>query len=197
MNNLIFTDIDGVVLSWDTHFHEYMQSHGHKKAHDEPSYWQETYYPGLSETEARKMVYHFNTSAWMLGCPPYKDARSGIARLVENGYRFIGVTAMGTDQFSLEARKINLNRLFGHDAFQDVIATDMYDPNSKRSFLSKYKDNGYFWIEDKPSNAELGSELGFDTLLMEHGYNENYVPKNKMRGVKSWADICDIILGSD
>jgi FMN phosphatase YigB (HAD superfamily) len=197
MSKIIFTDIDGVVLTWDTPFHTYMQSHGHQKVNCEPVYWKQSYYPHLSNEEVIKMVYHFNTSAWMLGLPAYKDAEKGVARLVAEGYKFVGVTAMGVDPHALDARVINLERMFGEDVFIDIIATDMYDPDSKRSFLSTHRDKGHYWIEDKPFNAELGSELGFDTLLIEHDYNKDYVPTNNMRSVKSWAAICDIILGSN
>lgn len=194
MEKLILTDVDGVLVAWDTHFHTYMRSRGHEKAHNRHSYWQETYYPHMSEDKAREMVYHFNTSSWMIDVPAYKDARTGVARFVDNGYKFIAVTAMGLDPYALEVRKINLERLFGRNVFADVIATDMYDPDSKRESLSDFKDTGLPWIEDKPSNAELGAELGLNSFLLEHGYNKDYKPVGNVKCVSSWADICDVIL---
>lgn len=195
-NKLIITDVDGVILDWGAHFHAYMQSHGHQKAHDNPSYWQETYYPHLSDIEAKKMVYHFNTSAWMMGLPPLRDARSGVGRLVEHGYQFIAITAMGTDRFSLLARNYNLENLFGKDVFVDVIGTDMYDHNSKRAELRGYE--GHYWIEDRVENAILGTEMGLDTILMDHAYNADFgESEHGIKRVSCWANICDFILDTD
>jgi len=193
MEKLIVTDVDGVLLDWENHFHDYMHSQGHERAYGQPSYWQELHYPELSKVEARKMVYHFNTSAWIMGIPAFRDARSGVARLVEGGYKFVAITAMGNDSYSHMARKFNLEQMFGSDVFVDVICTDMYDPNGKRAALAKYVRNGRLWIEDKPSNAELGAECGYRSVLMLHPHNEEHVSDN-VEQVNSWADICEIAL---
>lgn len=195
MEKLILTDVDGVLLSWEDHFHAYMKSHGHQRAYDgSSSYWKESEY-NLSQDEARKMVYHFNTSAWMLDLPTFKDSRSGVARLVDEGYRFHAITAMGVDPYAREARKINLERVFGYNVFSELTVTDMYDPDSKREVLDQYRDSGLFWIEDKPENAELGAELGLRSILLDHPHNSDYQPQNKIPRVSSWSDICDLILG--
>ena len=195
MDNIILTDMDGVTLDWETPFHKYMQSRGHIKAHERPSYWQETYYPDLSEERAREMVYHFNTSAWMMDLPAFRDARGGVARLVDEGYMFTGLTAMGTDPYSLLARNYNVDAVFGKQAFNDVIATDMYDPDSKRAELTRLFKPGRFWIEDKPANAVLGREIGYETLLITHPHNEEFdCEANDIKRVNSWSDICEVIL---
>ena len=198
MADLIVTDVDGVLLDWENHFHNYMLSQGHRRAYDaEPSYWQEQHYPDLSKIEARKMVYHYNTSAWMLGIPSFRDARSGVARLYEEGYKFVAITAMGTDPFSRDARMINLEREFGYGVFEDVICTDMYDPDSKRDALAKYGGYGRYWIEDKPANAVLGTEYGYKSVLMSHLHNEEFdESEHGIKRVSGWSDICDLILGN-
>lgn len=199
-DRLILTDVDGVLLHWEEHFHAYMKSQGHQRAYGverTSSYWKEREYPDLSQTEARKAVYQYNTSAWMLGLPPYKDARQGVARLSDAGYRFVAITAMGLDPYAKQAREINLERMFGYDVFEDVITTDMYDPDSKREWLEHYHKPGRIWLEDKPSNAEMGAEMGLRTFLMLHPHNENYEPINKIESVSSWVQLCDIILDTD
>jgi phosphoglycolate phosphatase-like HAD superfamily hydrolase len=197
LEKLIVTDVDGVLLNWEEHFHEYMRSHGHQKAHDNPSYWQETYYPHLSEVRAREMVYHFNTSAWMMGLPALHDARSGVARLVEAGYEFVAVTAMGEDPFSLLARTYNLDQLFGAGVFREVIATNMYDPDSKVSTLNRWADQNIPWIEDKPTNATLGARMGYNTFIMNHLYNAEFDEGDDIKRVNSWTDICEVILSKN
>lgn len=193
---LIISDVDGCLLNWEDHFHNYMHSHGHKKAHKNPSYWQETYYPHLSQDRAREMVYHFNTSAWMLEIPPLRDARTGVAQLVDAGYRFVAVTAMGLDPYAKQVREINLERTFGYDTFIDVIVTDMYDPDSKRKSLESLREQygSVPWIEDKPSNAQLGQELGYETYLVNHDYNQDFDAGSEIQRVNSWVEICKFIL---
>lgn len=190
---LILSDVDGCLLDWEPHFHNYMRSQGHERAYGIDSYWQELLYPKLSQDEARKLVYNFNTSAWMIRVPALRDARSGVARLVEHGYQFHVVSAMGIDPYARMARMINLEQLFGFDAISELTVTDMHDPDSKRETLSQYRDTGLPWIEDKPSNAALGAELGLRTFLMDHSYNQEFNADNVER-VSSWADICGLIL---
>jgi len=193
---LIITDCDGVLLNWEDHFHAYMQSNGHERAYDDSnSYWKEAEYSHLSQDEARKMIYHFNTSSWMIDVPPLRDARVGVAQLVDAGYRFIAITAMGLDPYARQVREINLERTFGYNTFEDVIVTDMYDPNSKRAALLRWGVMGRVWIEDKPSNAVLGSTMGYNTYLMSHRYNEEFdEDEHGIERVNSWADICTNVL---
>lgn len=197
MEKLIVTDADGVLLDWENHFHAYMRSHGHERAYGNNTYWQEMNYPTLSKDEARKMVYHFNTSAWIVDMPAFRDSRSGVASLVEAGYKFVAITAMGDDPYSKQVREINLERMFGYDVFEDVICTDMYDPNSKVEALTKFGGFNHPWIEDKPSNAELGANMGYRSFLMLHKHNEDYEPVGNIESVSSWGQLCDIILDTD
>jgi len=197
MEKLIITDVDGVLLDWETHFHAYMHSQGHTRTYDsEASYWKEDDYRHLGKDQSGKMVYHFNTSAWMLSIPHLRDAQSGVRRLVENGYQFIAVTAMGIDPHAKLAREINLERMFGQGVFREVFATSMSDPNSKVEILKQWRDRGLPWIEDKPSNAEIGATLGYDTFLVDHTYNQDFDTGKYIQRVNSWSDICNSILPS-
>lgn len=194
VDNLILSDVDGVCLSWEEHFHKWMQSRGHKRARGEDSYMQEHQYPHLSVDKAREMVYYFNTSVWLLNLPAFRDARSGIAKLAEHGYKFHFITAMGTDEYALEARRINLQNVFGADVIHDLTATSMYEPDSKLKPLSQYKDSGLYWIEDHPDNCELGIRLGLNGILMDHTHNRNYT--GSALRVDDWSQICNHILSN-
>lgn len=194
MEKLILTDADSVLLNWEDHFHAWMHSQGHERVQNMNSYWQESHYPGLSQDEARKQVFYFNTSAWLLTMPPYLDAVSGVQRLVDNGFKFHVITAMGLDEAARQARIINLNNLFGKDTFVEVTVTDMYDHTSKEPTLSKYKDSGLYWIEDRADNANLGAKLGLKSLLMNHMHNENEELHPAVKRVDDWAAICSTIL---
>ena len=63
----------------------------------------------------------------------------------------------------------------------------------KDEALEEYRDSGCFWIEDKVENAELGVELGLETILIEHGHNEDYENEN-IQKVTHWKEIYDLIV---
>jgi FMN phosphatase YigB (HAD superfamily) len=197
IEKLILTDVDGVVLDWEKHFHEYMHSHGHWRDPEVPErYWKELDYPRISEEEARQMVLHYNTSAWMMDVPPFRDALSGVARLRENGFQLHAITAMGNDPYSYKAREYNLKNLFGRGVFH-LTCTDMNNPDSKRPMLESYENTGLPWIEDKPFNANMGAELGLNTFLIDHPHNAEAVLHDSVKRVNSWAEICDALVGAN
>jgi FMN phosphatase YigB (HAD superfamily) len=191
---LILSDVDGILLDWTTHFHKYMSNLGYEKRPGPLTYRQEANYPQLKDYKVREIISYFNSSAWLLGLKPYMDARSGVARLLEHGYKFHAITAMGNeDDWALKARKINLAQVFGQDAFVEVTATSMYDVDSKREALSEYKDTGLPWIEDNWENYKLGVELGLNAILMNHPHNNQQNYKNTQR-VNNWSEICNLLL---
>jgi hypothetical protein len=51
------------------------------------------------------------------------------------------------------------------------------------------------WIEDKVENANLGAELGLETLLMEHGHNMNRDLHEDVTVVKDWKGIYEYLNG--
>jgi hypothetical protein len=48
------------------------------------------------------------------------------------------------------------------------------------------------WIEDKVENAELGLDMGLDSILIEHGFNmdHEYIPT-----MKNWKEVYDYVAG--
>ena len=78
-DKIILTDCDGVMLSWEDQFHNWMNFRGHNRI-DSSSYWLEHHYVGMSEDEAKRAVEEYNGSSWMLGLPPMRDRRdAGLA----------------------------------------------------------------------------------------------------------------------
>ncbi len=64
--------------------------------------------------------------------------------------------------------------------------------DDKDEALEPYRDSGYIWVEDKVKNAELGVELGLDSILMEHSFNMNH---ETIKLAKNWKDIYEYITG--
>ena len=54
---------------------------------------------------------------------------------------------------------------------------------AKEDALEKYRDTGYYWIEDKFENAVAGQNVGMRPILIEHGWNMNEVVPNGMKKV--------------
>jgi len=62
----------------------------------------------------------------------------------------------------------------------------------KDEALEQYRDSGCFWIEDKAENAELGIELGLESILVDHTFNQECT----VQRAKSWKEIYGIITGN-
>ena len=98
MNKTILTDCDGVLLDWENSFHEWMYDNGYKKV-VEGVYEMEVAY-GIAKADCKKLVKQFNQSAWMCCLPALRDARSGVAKLVEAGYKFTCITSLSLDPYA-------------------------------------------------------------------------------------------------
>lgn len=64
----------------------------------------------------------------------------------------------------------------------------------KDEALEQYRGTDCYWIEDKPENADLGIELGLDSILMGHDFNANY--SGSAKRVTTWKEIYEIITGN-
>ena len=185
----ILTDCDGVLLDWETPFHEWMLKKGYSKIKHGIYNLAEAY--GIPKDQKHDVVREFNESAWMCCLPVLRDADTGVARLFAAGYRFDVITSLSLDPYAKELRRINLDRTIGGDAFDELICLDT--GADKDDALDKYEP-GYWWIEDKPENAEAGYRAGLKCLLLEHGHNmHHYHPDITL--VKNWKEIYQVITG--
>lgn len=187
---IILTDCDGVLLDWETAFNDWMASKGHKKVVNGVYNMDVAY--GLEHSVCKQMIREFNESAWMGFLPALRDARSGVARLVENGYQFVCITSLSLDEKAKMLRVSNLKNVFGKNVFIDVVCLDT--GADKDEELVKYTDSGLWWLEDKPENAECGLKYGLKPILIKHEHNESHEQAG-IEYVTDWKEICDIILG--
>lgn len=188
---IILTDADGVLLDWEFAFDVWMKQHGFNKV-DALKYNVGTRY-GIETDQGKKLIRIFNESAHMGFLPPLRDAMFYVKRLhEEHGYIFHCITSLSKDENAQELRRMNLRKLFGETAFEKFIFLDT--GADKDEVLEQYRDTGYYWIEDKIVNAQVGHDLGLKSLLVEHGHNmDNPTPFPK---VKNWKEIYNIIVGS-
>ena len=186
---IILTDIDGVVLNWAYAFHVWMSEQGQviKKEHCYDI--SETY--GLSYPEGKFLVRMFNESSSMGFLPPLRDAMHYMKKLhEEHGYVFHAITSQSNQLNAQKLRIMNLEKLFGETLFEKFIILGCGD--DKDEALEPYRGSGYIWVEDKVKNAELGVELGLDSILMEHSFNMHH---ETIKLAKNWKDIYEYITG--
>jgi len=193
MNNIILTDCDGVLLNWEASFTTWMAQKGYNKIDADEYDVAKSY--GLSKAESKPLVRQFNESAWMGYLPALRDARSGVAKLVEAGYEFVCITSLSLDENAKKARVKNLQAIFGEDVFkmENVVCLDT--GADKDEALAEYAGLGLWWIEDKTENAKLGVAMGLNTILVNHGHNQDCDNTNIKR-VANWAEIVSIVTNS-
>ena len=95
MNKVILTDCDGVLLDWETQFKDWMHQQGYDLV--DPTAYNMSVAYNVPKEESKRLVKIFNESAWMGFLPALRDARSGVAKLVEAGYQFIVITSLSLD----------------------------------------------------------------------------------------------------
>ena len=189
---IILTDCDGVTFNWEDHFHNWMEARGYNKVKNDIYHINEQY--DMSRKESKRLVEEFNNSAWIGWCPALRDARSGIARLTEQGYKFVCVTSLSLDPYAKELRWHNLRTLFGTKPFADLVCLDT--GADKDAALEPYRDSGLWWIEDKPENAILGADLGLKSILIDHSYNRD-CNDDRLTRVKTWSELVELVLTNE
>lgn len=188
MKKIIATDCDGVLLQWEPAFDEWMQLNGfEKKASDHyqmhMNYW-------MSEGEMDVLIKVFNESAYMRYLKPMEGAVENIKKIAELGYKFHVITSQSLDPMANRAREENLKDLFG-DVFEKI---ECLDTGADKSLALNNLSFGTIWIEDKPSNAELGVDYGLVSLLLDLPHNSYYNTDNtSVQRVKDWAEIYNVI----
>lgn len=191
MNKIILTDADGVLLDWEYAFDVWMRTHGFNKVDGGNLKYNIGTRYGIDPEQGRKLIKIFNESASIGFLPALRDSMYYVKRLhEEHGYVFHCITSLSKDQSAQELRKMNLKKLFGETAFEKFIFLDT--GADKDEALEPYRGAGLWWIEDKIVNAQVGKELGLNSLLLEHGHNMNFVDPAIPR-VKNWKQIYEII----
>ena len=142
------------------------------------------------------LVKQFNESAAIGFLPALRDAMYYVKRLhEEHGYVFRCITSLSLDKNAYKLRKMNLEKLFGETAFEELVCLDT--GADKDDALEQYRDSGLYWIEDKLSNAQLGLDLGLNAILIEHGFNMNDDIPEGMKKVVNWKEVYEHIVNNE
>ena len=95
------------------------------------------------------------------------------------------------DPKARELRIENLEKVFGKGVFEVVTCLDC--GADKDDALEEYRDSDLYWIEDKPANADLGVDMGLDSILLAHGHNVSY--NGNATRVINWREVYETITG--
>lgn len=189
-DKLILCDCDGVLVDWMYGFTKWMKQHGYEIQVEGEYDIAKTF--GITKAEGKRLSRHFNESAAMGWLPSLRDAVKYVRKLhEEHGYVFHCITSLSLDEYAGKLRKKNLEALFGKTVFEKITCLDT--GADKDEALEPYRDSGCFWIEDKVENAELGVELGLETILIEHDHNKDYENEH-IQIVGYWKEIYDLIV---
>lgn len=189
---VILTDADGVLLNWEYAFTCWMEQHGHTQVENANFLYNIGERFGITAETGRLLVKQFNESAAIGFLPALRDAMYYVKRLhEEQGYVFRCITSLSLDKNAYKLRKMNLEKLFGETAFEELVCLDT--GADKDEALEQYRDSGLYWIEDKLSNAQLGLDLGLKPILIEHGFNMDEDIPEGMQKVVNWKEIYEIL----
>ena len=188
--NIILVDCDGVLCDWEYSFTQWMHHQGiPTKVTNEYDIAKRF---ELEKPEAKKLVRQFNESAAIAFLPPLRDAVYYMKRLnMLHGYRFHCITSLSSDKYAQRLRYQNLDLLFGRELWDEVICLPC--GADKDDALLPYANSECFWIEDKVQNAELGVELGLNSILVAHSHNAHY--KGEIPRYWRWKEIYKHITG--
>jgi beta-phosphoglucomutase-like phosphatase (HAD superfamily) len=190
-DKLVLVDCDGVLVDWQYSFDYWMKEHGYTAIAGIESYDLDEVY-GVSRPEMKALVRNFNESAAICCIPPLRDAVKYVRKMHEElGCVFHCITSLGLNQFAVKLRQENIENLFGKTAFEKIICLDT--GADKDDALLPYIDSGCLWVEDKISNAELGSRMGLTAVLMEHEYSKDYQNDDIVK-VKTWKEIYELMI---
>jgi beta-phosphoglucomutase-like phosphatase (HAD superfamily) len=192
-DKIILTDCDGVLLNWEYAFGIWMEDHGYTMVENGNFIYNVAKRYGIERSEGSKLTRFFNESAVQGFLPALRDAEHYVRLLANLGYKFHVITSMTKDPNAQKLRTRNLKKLFGEDTFEKFIYLDTGE--DKDGVLSAYEGTNYYWIEDKPTNAEAGLKFGLRSLVIEHAFNLHY--DGEAPFVKNWKEIYETITGHE
>lgn len=169
MSKYILTDVDSVLLNFDTGLFSWISKKGIGALPYTNADVEFSTRLNLSKEATQLLIDEFIVSEEFAKLKPYKDSQSVIKDLAKQGFKFIAITACGTDSEVKTARRKNLANQFG-DVFEDILFTPV--GGSKKEHLRRWENSKMLWVEDHVGHAIDGAKLGLRSVLIDHPYNK-------------------------
>lgn len=192
---LILTDIDDCVLNFSDRFQSYVESQGLPTQGRLRDLWRIERLLGIEVDAVHEILTAF-TRDHSVHHEPEPCARDVLPELHRAGYRFVGISACGTDPEYRARRLKNLEAAFGFE-FEALHCVPF--GQSKAECLAAYPSA--IWVEDTLGNALTGVAHGHRTFLLDRPYNRVDDPAALLAGpeepvtgppvvrVATWRDI--------
>lgn len=145
MKKVIITDVDGVILKWQSMLPFFAQEKGIdlseilKCQHTEEFIHTKDLFKCTPE-RARKLKHEYHNSNWIRHLTAYNDALDVLNSLNKDVYKVIAVTALDNTDTALENRSYNLNVLFP-GVFSEIHLTDNDKSTAFRKIIASEIDN--------------------------------------------------------
>lgn len=197
---IILTDADGCLFNWNSAFNSFMlDAHGFEVIPGEEENYSVEERFDIDFDGKMNFIKEFNHSDRIRYLQPHADAKEYVAKLNEEGYKFIVVTSLSAKASAHEHRTHNLNEHFG-DAIIELHCLRIGVHKAEK--LKQWKGSNMFWIEDHVDNAIAGSRYGLRSIVIDHPYNTQYDQDNHLLYARTsentpWADIYEIITGAE
>ena len=188
MDRKIIVDCDGVLLDWAYAFDVWMYEQGYERLDDTDEYYDQSLRYGIDRRIANNQVKKFNESGCVGFIPAYRDAVEYVNKLYYRGWRFEVISCLDKDKYAQKLRAKNLRHLFG-DVFDFIDCSLDFTVGKEQYLFDKYDGTGYYWIEDSVNHALSGENVGLNSIIMDHPYNQEW---EGLR-VKSWREVYQII----
>lgn len=180
----ILTDVDDTVLKFADIFQEWLETRGivyPDRLRDNPRH----------SSDIGELIHHFIENPDLIGnLPPEEDAIKVLPTLYENGWKFVAITAVPDNRDIVEARKENLEKVFGFK-WENVHCVGL--GGDKTETLKRYPQS--IWVEDNHKNALVGASVGHKSFLLNRPSNSKYADDSITR-IENWHEIASLIGGN-
>ena len=196
---IILTDADGCLFNWNCTFNQFMVDHGYTIVPGEEENYSVRKRFGIAENVKMNFIKEFNHSDRIRELPPHADAVENVARLHDEGYKFICITSLSEKPSAHKYREENLKDVFG-GAIDELHCLRIGVHKGEK--LKEWEGSNLFWIEDHVSNAVAGARLGLRSIVIDHVYNKTYNKDDHLLHARTsehepWSDIYEIVKGAE
>lgn len=186
-------DCDDVLVDWIGGFRKFVSGITGKILRERPDSWDMSGWLGIPKQDVHGLINRFNeTDRGFESLSAIDGAHEALNTLRAFGYRTAIITSSSVHPSSVERRARNVSALFG-DLIERLHIVPLGE--SKEHVLAAYRNA--VWVEDNPSNAQMGADLGHRAFLLRAGHNVNVHGVREQEGVvhvSGWDDLTPLLV---